>query len=417
MLNSLEGISQGLTKCSKCGECLAVCPIYRETKREGSVARGRNALLSFALEGKIPFDTQFQETLYECLLCGRCTENCTAQVPTTDNILKAREIMANAHVPFVHHLLFKHIILFPKRLLLTNRLVRLYQKVGLGYFLRNTGLGRLLGPLGRVEAVLPRVTPTFRDLQASLAINPEQPKCKVGYFLGCGTNFLYPSEGIAAVNTLRQLGCCVEIPEVFCCGLPPVTYGQGEVTREVAQKNIELLQEGNYDWIVSDCASCGSMLKDYPKLFGPTDPYFEKATRVAAKVVDYAQVILKLDVNKPLSAGGQRITYHLPCHLAHLGAGREPEEILKKMTGIEFVELPEAAVCCGAGGSYFVTHGELSEAVLRRKMENIKATGAELVVTSCPVCKMQLEHGARLLKMAVQVKHLAEIIAEASQLD
>ncbi|ATW26290.1 (Fe-S)-binding protein [Candidatus Formimonas warabiya] len=416
-MNNLESLAEALAKCSKCGDCQAVCPIYRETKKEGSVARGRNALLRFAMEEEIPFNGDFKETLYECLLCGRCAENCSAGVPTPDILLAARENLAQKDLPWGQKLIFHHLIPFPKRLMLTNRLLKIYQNTGLRYLLKKSGLIGVLGPLAKSEDVIPGIPPTFRDAQARLKENPLQPTCRVGYFLGCGTNLLKPAQGIAAVNTLRQMGCRVEIPEVFCCGLPAVTYGQGEAARELARRNMDLLQKGNYDYIVSDCASCTSMVQDYQKLFPPQDPYAATAKQMAAKIVDYAQLLLKLDPWKSLSGDGQKVTYHVPCHLARdLKAGEEPKEVLKKITGIKYVELPEADVCCGAGGSYFVTHPELAESILSRKMEQIRTTGANQVVTSCPVCLMQLEHGARIFHVPVKARHLAEIVQEAWRL-
>jgi glycolate oxidase iron-sulfur subunit len=83
----------------------------------------------------------------------------------------------------------------------------------------------------------------------------------------------------------------------------------------------------------------------------------------------------------------------------------EPVEMLRAVAGIELVELPEADTCCGPAGSYLATHLELSLAVLRRKMYNIKLTGANVVVTSCPECIMQLERGARLFQVPVKVMH------------
>ncbi|MGI6065518.1 MAG: (Fe-S)-binding protein [Bacillota bacterium] len=411
MSKQLKDMYEEVVKCNKCGYCQAVCPIFRETKFEGSVSRGRNAMMRNSIEKKVEFNPALKEYLYECLLCGRCVENCPAGVPTTDILLTARETLAKNHVPLVQQLIFNNILPYPKRLTAANRLLRIYQNSGLRWVLKKSGLIGLLGPLAKSEDVIPKITPTFRDVESKLAPNPDSPKFNVSYFLGCGTNLLKPKQAVDAVNTLRKMGCRVEIPETFCCGLPAISYGQGDVARELAKRNIDFLLKENLDYIVSDCASCSSMLKDYYKLFDENDPYFERAKQIETKILDYAQLLLKCQVKKLFSGENHVVTYHVPCHLARgLKAGKEPRKILKSIEGINYVELPEADVCCGAAGSYYVTHPELSEQVLKRKMDNIRSTGADIVVTSCPACMMQLEHGARLFKVQVKVMHLSEII-------
>lgn len=416
-MSNLKAIYEDVAKCNKCGFCQAVCPIFRETRFEGSVARGRLALIRESIEGIIPFNNEFKETLFECLLCKHCVENCPAGVESTDILLTARATLAKDHVPLVQKLIFDHLLPYPKRVSLTNRLLRIYQNTGLRSVLKKSGLVGLLGPLAKAEDFLPEIPKTFRDLQPELTQNPKHATLKVSYFLGCGTNLLKPAEGVAAVNSLRRRGCQVEVPETFCCGLPAVTYGHGDVAKELAKKNIDILLQANSDYIVSDCASCGSALKDYPELFDPNDPCYVKAQQIAGKVVDYAQLILKLENKDSLSLESKGVvTYHVPCHLGRgLKAAEEPREILKSIRGVTFVELPEADTCCGAAGSYVVTHPELSERVLRRKMENIRDTGASVVVTSCPACMMQLEHGARLFNVPVKVLHLSEIVSLASR--
>jgi glycolate oxidase iron-sulfur subunit len=153
------------------------------------------------------------------------------------------------------------------------------------------------------------------------------------------------------------------------------------------------------------------MLKDYQKLFDKNDLYYEKANKISEKIVDYAQLLLKCKQEDLSIKEKHIVTYHVPCHLARgLKAGQEPREILKNIKGIEYIEMPEADTCCGAAGSYMVTHPDMSERVLKRKMENIRSTRADIVVTSCPMCMMQLEHGARLFKVPVKVMHMSEIV-------
>jgi glycolate oxidase iron-sulfur subunit len=159
------------------------------------------------------------------------------------------------------------------------------------------------------------------------------------------------------------------------------------------------------DAIVSDCGSCSAFLRKYPDLLGPA------AQSVAERVRDFTQIALALEL--PSLPAPLRVTYHDPCHLARgQGVRAEPRQLLQR-AGCELVELQEADWCCGGAGTYNVMHPDLSLRILARKMANVGATEAEVVATACPACIIQLQYGARHFGPAVQVKHVAEILAEA----
>ena len=106
-------------------------------------------------------------------------------------------------------------------------------------------------------------------------------------------------------------------------------------------------------------------------------------------------------------------TYHDPCHASRSqGLAKEPREILNNIPGIEYRELPEADWCCGGAGSYALAHYDLSQKVLDRKMENLKKTGAEILVTSCPACMIQLAYGVRRHGLTTKVCHISQVVAD-----
>ncbi len=167
--------------------------------------------------------------------------------------------------------------------------------------------------------------------------------------------------------------------------------------------------------ILTDCSSCASFLRSSPRLFPPTDPRHGQARRAAAKTFDLALWLHAEDAATAEDLGGRRITFHDPCHAVRgLGIRREPREILGRIPGAEFVELPEADACCGGAGSYALSHYNLAMRVLERKMENLKGTGADLLVTTCPACMIQLAHGVRRAGLAVEVRHLVQLTRPGS---
>ncbi|MCP4689133.1 MAG: (Fe-S)-binding protein, partial [Desulfobacterales bacterium] len=214
----------------------------------------------------------------------------------------------------------------------------------------------------------------------------------------------------ASLGLLKQIGKSVSVLDNCCCGLPASTYGDLEVAQKLAEKNMRILAGGNFDVIATDCSSCASFLKKYPDLFPENDPRHAKAKAMAAKVKDLVELVSGMKPSISPEAG-LTATFHDPCHAVRgQGLSKEPREILKSIPGLEYKELPEADWCCGGAGSYALSHYDLSRQVLDRKMENVKKTGADLLVTSCPACIIHLSYGVRKHGLKTRVCHISELV-------
>ena len=162
---------------------------------------------------------------------------------------------------------------------------------------------------------------------------------------------------------------------------------------------------------MTDCSSCAAFLKKYPDLFADSE-HLEKAKKVATHCKDMVELIFSHDNLPATQRDSVVVTYHDPCHAARgQKLVQEPRDVLNKIPGIEYRELPEADWCCGGAGSYALSHYDLSQQVLDRKMENLKKTDADLLVTSCPACMMQLAHGIRRHGLKTKVCHISQIVA------
>jgi glycolate oxidase iron-sulfur subunit len=210
---------------------------------------------------------------------------------------------------------------------------------------------------------------------------------------------------------LKKIGKAVHVLKNGCCGLPAWSYGDLKAARKLAERNLSILASKKFDVIVTDCSSCASFLKNYPKLFSEAGRNQEKAAMVSARVRDMVQLIHATEVNAPSPEQAVTATYHHPCHAARgQGLSAEPGEILNRLPGVEYRPLPEADWCCGGAGAYAFAHYELSQQVLDRKIENLKKTGADLLVTSCPACIMHLSYGVRKHGLSTRVCHISEIV-------
>ena len=199
------------------------------------------------------------------------------------------------------------------------------------------------------------------------------------------------------MRVLARNGCTVITPKAtVCCGMPALGFGQLDLVRQQAQTNIALFEKAKVETIVTDCATCGSTLKDYGTLLADDPDWAERAATFSARVRDISEFLMSIPLEKPLGRLKGRVTYHDPCHLRRgQGVWKQPRALLKMIDGLEFVELPEADWCCGSAGTQLITHYETSLKVLKRKTDNLAGTQANFIASGCPGCQMQLNVGVQ----------------------
>jgi glycolate oxidase iron-sulfur subunit len=403
-----------ISQCNKCGFCQVACPIFRSTGHESGVARGRLALLRALIERRLDWDKDLEEPLYDCLGCGACTSNCFPAVPTSDLVVKARsEYLEKVDRKPVHQMLFDYLLPYPRRLHLAARAVALGKNTGISRMARALGLLRIFGrDFSRAEDIIEKLPPLpFRDRFKPGVYHGTGKSLRVGYFVGCGVDVIQQETGEATLQLLKKAAKSITLLNNCCCGLPAHSYGDMAAARRLARKNLDILSSNAFDVIVTDCSSCASFLKKYPEIF-TDDERRGQAEKTASRFKDIVELIL---TNEPVSVSPENpavATYHDPCHASRgQGISSEPRGILKSIKGLEYREMPEADWCCGGAGSYALSHYDLSQRVLDRKMENLKTTGADMLVTSCPACMIQLSYGIRRHKLKTKVCHISQVVA------
>ncbi|MBN2243491.1 MAG: (Fe-S)-binding protein [Acidobacteria bacterium] len=403
--------------CIRCGLCLAVCPTYREYLKETTSPRGRVALTRKGLEGKLELSPNLFEQMYGCFACMACNDVCPVGIRPADLALSMRQVEEQKHPKRWKQIVFKGLLSKAGRLELATLPLRLYEKLGvrrLVYWLR---LDRLLPDRIRdLEAMLPRIPQRpLRRVLPEITEAHGEARYRVGYFLGCAQSLLFAEQSAATLRVLARNGCTVITPkEIECCGMPARGYGRMDLVRSQAMRNIAAFERRDVDVIVTDCATCGSMLKEYDSLFRDDPEWKERAAAFRSKVRDVSEFLAEIPLEKPSGRIESRVTYHDPCHLRRAQkVWREPRKILSLIDGLEFVELPEADWCCGSAGSQLITHYETSKKVLDRKLDHIEETGADTVASGCPGCRMQLETGLKRRGKPVRVVHPVALLDEA----
>jgi len=414
MLDTLDDLRDALRRCNKCGFCQAGCPMYKVTGIEWNVARGRVALLRDALEGRTELRPELEEPIYTCLTCNCCVDHCPPAVQTATIIQRARQELNHRYgQPLVQKLIFGNLLPRPELMGAAVWTMRLGQLAGVT---KLASASRLLGDLGKAQDLLPKLpAKRGRDAIKPLLEKPvERPRARVAYFMGCAADLVSPEVAVSAVRVLIRQGVQVEALSFACCGKPPVAYGDVEGSRQLARRNIDAVGDRTYDAIVTPCATCSSYLKEYGELLANDEGYHRRASAFASQVRDYSQFLADLGLVGEMREVKRRVTYHDPCHLGRFQKlPAPPRNLIRSVPGVDYTELPEANMCCGAAGSFSLSHYELSMKVLDRKMDNVARTEADTVITSCPACSMQLSYGAKRRHLPVHTMELVQLLDEA----
>ncbi len=403
--------------CIRCGLCLAVCPTYREQLAEPASPRGRVALARKSLEGELNLSANLLEQMNACFACLACNEICPVGIRPAELTLAMRYMGEQTKQTAWKQRLFGDLIPHTGRMEAATLPLRLYERSGLRKLVYQLGIARWLPAQVRdLEAMLPHLPK--RPLRQSLPETSEaqgQSRYRVGFFLGCAQNLLFADESRATVRVLARNGCTVITPrDVQCCGMPARGYGRLDLVRQQAKHNIETFEKTGVDIIVTDCATCGSTLKDYAALLQNEAGWEGRAQDFSARVRDVSEFLADMPLEKPQGRIQARVTYHDPCHLRRgQKVWQQPRHLLSLVDGLEFVELPEADWCCGSAGSQLITHYQTSIKVMERKLDNLASTNAGVVASGCPGCQMQLNSAVRRRGSVIRVTHPITLLDEA----
>ncbi len=422
-MNNLKELSKNASQCVKCGTCLAHCPIYAETLSEPTTARGKLSLVESLASGNIQFTNKLNDLLFSCLICNTCGENCPNDVKVGEILLEARrELIDHRGLPITKKFLFRHLLNSIHALPLYLQAGSLIQGLLLKRIPKESGLQlRFSLPFLDKKRLIPALAKRFFCEHYSPAVKANTEKKRVGYFVGCATNYLFPHIGEATLRILNKYGVSVSIPsDQKCCGLIAFGSGDWQSTQKLALSNIEAFEQLNLDTIVTTCASCAATLKTfYPTLFKDADDETKKMVeRFSHKIMDISQFLTQeIEITSklkkhPLKKGNHlRITYHDPCHLNRtLGITQEPREILKSLSNLEFVEMKDASRCCGMGGTFNITHYDLSMNILKHKLDTLEIMGVEMIATGCSGCIYQFMDGVHQRGLKTRVVHIVEAL-------
>jgi glycolate oxidase iron-sulfur subunit len=387
-----------------------------------------------------------------CLDCRACETACPSGVVYHELIEETRAKLNESQPPHGQQRLmqwiFFHIFVHPTRLKLALLPARILQKLGLYALLRKTGIFNLLpSSLRKMEQMLP---PSGRIWPKALPVNTPpgdtgfQPvrttssddrlssaehlphglktrvtsKVTIGFFSGCIGSVMFDEVNRKAVDLLAASGAQVVAPRAqVCCGAIHHHSGVHGPAQEFARRNIDVFLPKNgpaVDFIATNIAGCGAMLREYDLLLRDDPQYAQRAKEFAARVRDISEMLLMLDLPPMPIRINQTATYHDACHLAHAQkVMAAPRKLLSKIPGLTLVPLPDSDMCCGAAGTYNLTQPEMSAKLAECKLDNIISTGATICVTGNVGCAMQIQSAAEARGAKLRVVHPVELLYDA----
>jgi len=407
-----------LLACVHCGLCLPHCPTYSAAGDENDSPRGRLWLMRAVAEGRLDPNDPYTEHIEGCIVCRACETACPSGVRYGHVMGVAREDLRDrgldtlgpvarfirwAALKFVlpHQLIVK-LVNIPMSLVRRMRPARGWPAT-LPRFVR-VGLEMLPPPPVKRQPVR----------QVSAATGAPGQGRRVVQFRGCLMDEMFRDVNEATTRILKANGFAVDMPkDQGCCGALHDHAGDLDHTRRLARNNIDALEDGSDTPIIVNAAGCGAILKEYGELLADDPDYAERAERFSARVKDATEFL----AGEAIVSGAPipyKVTFDAPCHLYHAQrVQKAPLEMLRAIPDLDFVPLRDADRCCGSGGIYNLTQPDLSDEVLRAKIDAVAESGAGLVLTANPGCQMQILAGVRMEGLEVEVRHILDLLDES----
>ena len=357
-MKELKDFEKELNKCSKCGLCESVCPLYKVVPNDCVASKGKFIMLHGVTKGDLKLSKNINRYIDICLKCGKCKEFCPSDIDVC-------QILSYAKSEYVKDKF-------------GSKITRFFQ--GRPVFHTVIKIGQILSAPFR-----PKIS--------------KSGKKRVVYFKGC-VNQVFPQTDRYVHKIFKNSINIIE-PDFDCCGLPFLTEGNMERFEQAAISNLKKFSS-DADCIVTDCASCESTLLSYPK-------YVDDGSKIKVKTfVNWGDLIadegIKFKSKKPVS-----VTFHKPCHLK---SDEFFERIMSRSANINYIKMDEYDSCCGFAGSFAFKNPKLSRILIKKKAKHIKATGADYVITTCPSCVAGLKQGLAMIGARTKVVTLLEFLAK-----
>ena len=353
-----EKFRDQILRCSRCGFCQAVCPVFGATLRPALNARGKMLVLLEVMSGKIDLNDELIETLFQCTHCAGCVESCPSDVNVPEIIKQVRKDM-------IHK-------------------------------------GSCHPALKGMYEVLQKHTNIYGENEPRDFGRERNRRAGYVYFVGCVGSHREEEVTRAVLKLLDRLRVDYTLIDEVCCSgvLEDIGY---QIDENLARRNIDLILATGAHTVITGCPYCFRTFTDQP-------PY-GKLREEAIEVIPLSHFLKDFDFGVKTE---KRLTYHDPCDLGrHCGSYEASRQIIRKIAS-DFVEMPHHhanALCCGAGGGARGAYAKNSIAMARRRLREAEEIGAEVVLTDCNSCVHNFSN-AKLGRQKFRIYNTAQFINE-----
>jgi len=244
---------------------------------------------------------------------------------------------------------------------------------------------------------------------------------KVSLFITCYNDTLFPETGKAVVRVLERLGHTIDFPQdQTCCGQMHWNTGYHRQAVPIIRHFVSTFRDAEAVCIPS--SSCVAMIREHylkAAIASEDQTFINEVESLLPRVYEFSEFLVnKLGVTDVGATYPHRVTYHASCHsLRSLHLGDIPFKLLRQVRSIQLVDLPEIDQCCGFGGTFAIKYPAISGAIVEDKIACIAKTEAGTTICNDAGCTMNISGMCHRHDVKTDVKHIAELMAEAMGLD
>jgi glycolate oxidase iron-sulfur subunit len=396
--------NQVLRSCVHCGLCTATCPTFLLLGDELDSPRGRIYLIKDMLENSRPATLDVVRHVDRCLSCLACMTTCPSGVNYMHLVDHARSYIERTYQRPWHERMLRTILakVLPRPALFRTALLaaRIARP-----FARLIPERRLRAMLDLAPANVPSPS-TIGGPRVHAAQGDR--RARVALLDGCAQQVLAPEINEATIRLLTRLGVEVVVPKGGgCCGSLTHHMGRHADAMASARANIaawsrEIEGEG-LDAIIINASGCGTTVKDYGFMFR-TEPEREQAEVVASLACDISEFLMRIGYEPVRETPGLTVAYHSACSLQHGQRVTAEPKILLQRAGFSVSEPAEPHICCGSAGTYNILQPDIAAQLRERKLDNLRATGADVIAAGNIGCITQLARGG------IPIAHTVELL-------